>query len=71
MARNLAAGQSSSSIDPGAGTTSTLFPGDQTPGFNTPAGDIDMKKIGQARNTLMNIKLSQVMLISKAIDADP
>ena len=29
------------------------------PGFNTPAGDSDMKKIGQARNTLMSIKLSQ------------
>lgn len=24
------------------------------------SGDIDMKKIGQARNTLMNIKLTQV-----------
>ena len=24
------------------------------------AGEIDMKKIGQARNTLMNIKLTQV-----------
>ena len=37
-----------------------LFPGDMTPGFNTPAGDIDMKKIGQARNTLMGLKLTQV-----------
>ena len=25
----------------------TPFPGDMTPGFSTPAGDIDMKKIGQ------------------------
>ncbi len=40
----------------------TLFPGDMTPGFNTPASDIDMKKIGQARNTLMGLKLTQVRL---------
>ena len=52
-------GASSTSINPNAGMTS-VFPGDMTPGFNTPAGDIDMKKIGQARNTLMSIKLSQV-----------
>lgn len=30
-------------------------------GSATPMGDIDMKKIGQARNTLMDIKLTQVM----------
>ena len=39
--------------------------GPLTPGLNTPggatAGDIDMKKIGQARNTLMDIKLTQVL----------
>ncbi|KAK3087474.1 hypothetical protein FSP39_006402 [Pinctada imbricata] len=29
-------------------------------GTSTPGGDIDMKKIGQARNTLMDIKLTQV-----------
>lgn len=29
-------------------------------GTSTPSGDIDMKKIGQARNTLMDIKLTQV-----------
>lgn len=46
-------GEPSSSIN-------TPFPGDATPGFNTPASDIDMKKIGQARNTLMDIKLTQV-----------
>jgi len=38
----------------------TPYPGDQTPGFATPASDIDMKKIGQARNTLMDLKLTQV-----------
>ncbi|XP_064652796.1 pre-mRNA-processing factor 6-like [Lineus longissimus] len=30
------------------------------PGTGTPQADIDMKKIGQARNTLMDIKLTQV-----------
>ncbi|XP_013383916.1 pre-mRNA-processing factor 6 isoform X3 [Lingula anatina] len=34
--------------------------GAMTPGLSTPAADIDMKKIGQARNTLMDIKLTQV-----------
>ena len=29
-------------------------------GMSTPSGDIDMKKIGQARNTLMDMKLTQV-----------
>jgi len=37
----------------------TITPGLSTPGGVTP-GDIDMKKIGQARNTLMDIKLTQV-----------
>ncbi|XP_041360586.1 LOW QUALITY PROTEIN: pre-mRNA-processing factor 6-like [Gigantopelta aegis] len=36
------------------------FDGLVTPGFSTPQADIDMKKIGQARNTLMDIKLTQV-----------
>ncbi|KAK6173698.1 hypothetical protein SNE40_017104 [Patella caerulea] len=31
-----------------------------TPGFSTSSSDIDMRKIGQARNTLMDIKLTQV-----------
>lgn len=42
------------------GGLTTPFPGDLTPGFNTPATNIDMKKIGQARSTLMDIKLTQV-----------
>lgn len=29
-------------------------------GMLTPTGDMDLRKIGQARNTLMNVKLSQV-----------
>lgn len=38
------------------------FGGLTTPygGLSTPTGDIDMKKIGQARNTLMDMKLTQV-----------
>ena len=40
-----------------------VTPGLNTPGGSTP-GDIDMKKIGQARNTLMDIKLTQVFQIN-------
>lgn len=29
-------------------------------GMLTPTGDMDLRKIGQARNTLMDVKLSQV-----------
>jgi hypothetical protein len=46
------------------GGLTTPYGGALTPGLNTPGGvtpgDIDMKKIGQARNTLMDIKLTQV-----------
>lgn len=28
----------------------------------TPTGDMDLRKIGQARNTLMDVKLSQVRI---------
>ena len=47
--------------------TTTISDGLTTPfgaitplGSATPSADIDMKKIGQARNTLMDIKLTQV-----------
>lgn len=34
-----------------------------TPGLMTPGtGDLDMRKIGQARNTLMDMRLSQVVI---------
>jgi len=34
-----------------------------TPGLMTPGtGELDMRKIGQARNTLMDMRLSQVNL---------
>lgn len=32
-------------------------------GMLTPTGDMDLRKIGQARNTLMNVKLSQVRIL--------
>jgi hypothetical protein len=35
-------------------------------GTSTP-GDIDMKKIGEARNTLMDIKLTQVNFVSVGV----
>lgn len=43
----------------GGGLT-TPFPGTSTPGWATPSADLDLRKIGQARNTLMDIKLNQV-----------
>jgi len=45
---------------PGASGLNTPFPGSATPGWSTPAGELDMRKIGQARNTLMDMRLSQV-----------
>ncbi|XP_032815124.1 pre-mRNA-processing factor 6 [Petromyzon marinus] len=46
---------------PGGGLN-TPYPGSMTPsGLMTPgAGELDMRKIGQARNTLMDMRLSQV-----------
>lgn len=58
LARNLG-GDASNSIDPSSGLAS-MVPGVATPGMLTPTGDMDLRKIGQARNTLMNVKLSQV-----------
>ncbi|EEB15596.1 pre-mRNA splicing factor, putative [Pediculus humanus corporis] len=64
LSRNMA-GESATSIDPTSGLASTFPSGNATPGFSTPGmltptGDLDLRKIGQARNTLMNVKLSQV-----------
>ncbi|KAF7282681.1 pre-mRNA processing factor 6 [Rhynchophorus ferrugineus] len=58
LARNLG-GEAASTIDPNSGLAS-MVPGVSTPGMLTPTGDMDLRKIGQARNTLMNVKLSQV-----------
>uniref|UniRef100_A0A182NGV7 Pre-mRNA-processing factor 6 n=1 Tax=Anopheles dirus TaxID=7168 RepID=A0A182NGV7_9DIPT len=58
LSRNLG-GESSTAIDGRSGLAS-MIPGVATPGMLTPSGDLDLRKIGQARNTLMNVKLSQV-----------
>merc|ERR1711978_234679 len=56
IARNLA-GDTVSTIDPSSGLASAI-PGTQT-GMLTPSGDLDLRKIGQARNTLMDLRLKQ------------
>ncbi|XP_034238152.1 pre-mRNA-processing factor 6 [Thrips palmi] len=58
LSRNLG-GESSTSLDPSSGLASAI-PGVSTPGMLTPTGDLDLRKMGQARNTLMNVKLNQV-----------
>nr|CAB3265193.1 pre-mRNA-processing factor 6 [Phallusia mammillata] len=73
FARGLQQGETVNSLDsrqqhfggintpfPGASGLNTPFPGTATPGWSTPAGELDMRKIGQARNTLMDMRLSQV-----------
>ncbi|KAI1238545.1 hypothetical protein IHE44_0013279 [Lamprotornis superbus] len=43
------------------GGLNSPYPGGMTPGLMTPGtGELDMRKIGQARNTLMDMRLSQV-----------
>ncbi|XP_046863113.1 pre-mRNA-processing factor 6-like [Xenia sp. Carnegie-2017] len=37
----------------------TPFPGTVTPGFSTPSGDLDLTKIGEARKSLVGVKLDQ------------
>ncbi|KAJ8408111.1 hypothetical protein AAFF_G00263390 [Aldrovandia affinis] len=54
-------GQFGSLNTPFPGGLNTPYPGGMTPGLMTPGtGDLDMRKIGQARNTLMDMRLSQV-----------
>ncbi|CAH2302962.1 pre-mRNA-processing factor 6 [Pelobates cultripes] len=46
---------------PFPGGLNSPYPGGMTPGLMTPgSGELDMRKIGQARNTLMDMRLSQV-----------
>lgn len=52
-------GENVTTIDPGSGLAS-MMPGTNTPGMLTPSGDLDLRKIGQARNTLMGMRLNQV-----------
>jgi len=63
---NSLGGEMSSSINPSSGLASvvpglaTHIPGTTTNiGMLTPTGDLDLRKIGQARNTLMDLKLKQ------------
>lgn len=55
FAKAVSQGEMSNAVD----ATEQMRGGLATPGLSTPS-DIDMKKIGQARNSLMDIKLSQV-----------
>jgi hypothetical protein len=41
----------------------TPFPGAVTPGFSTPSGDLDLTKIGEARKSLVGVKLDQVLYL--------
>lgn len=66
MSVNNSGGDQTTSIDPNSGLASML-PGVATPGMLTPTGDMDLRKIGQARNTLMDVKLSQVNIFLKLL----
>uniref|UniRef100_A0A0A9VZK8 Pre-mRNA-processing factor 6 n=1 Tax=Lygus hesperus TaxID=30085 RepID=A0A0A9VZK8_LYGHE len=58
LTRNMG-GESQSTIDPSSGLMSAI-PGTATQGMLTPTGDLDLRKMGQARNNLMNVKLNQI-----------
>uniref|UniRef100_A0A8V5GSZ5 Pre-mRNA-processing factor 6 n=1 Tax=Melopsittacus undulatus TaxID=13146 RepID=A0A8V5GSZ5_MELUD len=72
FAKHLQSGENHTSVDPRQtqfgglntpypGGLNTPYPGGMTPGLMTPGtGELDMRKIGQARNTLMDMRLSQV-----------
>ncbi|XP_013768209.1 pre-mRNA-processing factor 6 [Pundamilia nyererei] len=62
FSKHLQSGENHTSVDPlqGLGGLNTPYPGSMTPGLMTPGtGELDMRKIGQARNTLMDMRLSQ------------
>ena len=42
------------------GGITTPYSGAMTPGFTTPSGDLDLIKIGEARKSLVGVKLDQV-----------
>uniref|UniRef100_U3J6F5 Pre-mRNA-processing factor 6 n=1 Tax=Anas platyrhynchos platyrhynchos TaxID=8840 RepID=U3J6F5_ANAPP len=72
FAKHLQSGENHTTVDPRQtqfgglntpypGGLNTPYPGGMTPGLMTPGtGELDMRKIGQARNTLMDMRLSQV-----------
>ena len=50
-----------------------MTPGTMTPGFTTPSGDLDLIKIGEARKSLVGVKLDQVfsyVYIRVSLDID-
>lgn len=60
LSKAVASGEMNTAVD----ANEQMRAGLDTPGLSTPS-DIDMKKIGQARNSLMDIKLSQVISIAR------
>ena len=69
LATNLG-GESTSSIDPNSGLASAL-PGTAT-GMLTPTGDLDVIKIGKARQSLMELRVKQVSdSVSGQTNVDP
>ena len=56
LARSLG-GETATTLDPKSGLASAL-PGTAT-GMLTPTGDLDLRKIGEARNNLMDLRLKQ------------
>uniref|UniRef100_A0A8C8F5U6 Pre-mRNA-processing factor 6 n=1 Tax=Oncorhynchus tshawytscha TaxID=74940 RepID=A0A8C8F5U6_ONCTS len=66
FSKHLTTGDKHTTVDPLQGLNlpgglESPYPGGMTPGLMTPGtGELDMRKIGQARNTLMDMRLSQV-----------
>jgi len=63
IARAVSSTEQASAIDP----REQKFGGFITPatGMSTPSTEIEMVKIGQARNTLMNMRLTQVGIMKR------
>jgi len=40
-----------------------MTPGGMTTGFSTPSADLDLIKIGEARKSLVGVKLDQVIIL--------
>lgn len=59
LTRGLSQNATVNSISARGGMT-TPYPGGDTPSWSQSSGELDMRKIGQARNTLMDMRLSQV-----------
>ncbi len=53
----------SSSIFQRFGGLTSPYPGGMSSGVNTPSGDLDLIKIGEARKSLVGVRLDQVSFI--------